>query len=79
MSKISFIFTNVIWHIFKNLCKESFKPFRIERGMLLKQRPRKEKENSTEMAEKWNLGVHMKVTQDPGQLPKQNYLFNSNY
>lgn len=36
-------------------------------------------ENSTGMAEKWNLGVHMKVTQDPGQLQKQNYLFNSNY
>lgn len=34
--------------------------------MLLKQRERKEKENSNEKAKKYNLGVNMQATWSPG-------------
>lgn len=59
---------NVIGHIFKNLCKESFKLTRIKGGKLLKQWGRKELKNSTEKAEKWNLGVNMEATWGSGEL-----------
>lgn len=54
----SLCFTNVIGHRFTNLHN---KPTRTERGMLLRQKGRKEKKNSNEKAEKWNLGVNMEA------------------